>query len=282
MVFLIIVKIENTECYNTVGDLARHLVGLGHRCIMDADMASSVSFDVIEYLDSAVCDELCDIVVSIGGDGTMLYSAQRAVSINKPVFGVNSGRLGFLCAFDALGLEEITNESIAALKLSERMLLDVSVSDKPDAHYIALNDVVVSKGSLSKTIEFYVTYGARKIAEYRSDGIIVSTPTGSTAYSLSAGGPIVSAELELVLLTPICAHSLFSRSMVFDLKDEITIAASRRNDNDAFLSVDSNVTFKLSEMSTITIKRSERKLQLLTSPSRDYFRTLRKRIAEGG
>jgi len=253
----------------------------GCRCVAD-DEPQNHGIEGLELFAPAVCEEICDAMVSVGGDGTMLRSAQRAVACDKSIFGINAGRLGFLCAFDLKQPETITAEAIAALDVTPRSLLEISCSDDPSRIFTAVNDLVLSKGALSKTIGLSVESSEKQIGVYRCDGVIVSTPTGSTAYSLSAGGPILDPSLDLMLLTPICAHSFFSSSIVLGGESELTITPTPDNDNDVYVSVDSFCAFRLPEGVSVKVKRSSKTLKLLTSHSRDFYGVLRSRIAEGG
>lgn len=260
---------------------AEILTAAGCRCIAD-DLPENAGIRGVELLPPCICDVECDRIASLGGDGTMLRSAQRALLADREIFGINTGRLGFLCAFDMRSDEPITAEAIESLTLSRRTLLEARCSDRPGEVFTAINDVVLSKGALSKTIGLSVSSDGRQLGVYRCDGVIVSTPTGSTAYSLSAGGPIIDPNLDLTLLTPICAHSFFSRSVVLSGDSELTLSPTGDNDNEVFLSVDSFCAFELSSGASVRIKRSERSLKLLSSSVRDLYKILKTRIAEGG
>jgi len=254
------------------------LLSLGIRCVMDEECAVGDVPPGVDFLKRDACDEICDMIVSVGGDGTMLKVSQRAVKLNKPVFGLNAGRIGFLCAFDYEDVGSITREDIESLVLNERMLLEVVLDQQPENKYLAVNDMVLNKGGASKTIELKVFGGGNLIGDYRADGVIVSTPTGSTGYSLSAGGPIVDPSLDVVLVTPVCPHTMFARSIAFGGEESIRIEPSGRNDTDVYLSVDSSYTFLLEEHSGVTVKKSEETLKLLTSNKRSYFEMLSKRV----
>ncbi len=251
----------------------------GYSCIAD-DLPENRDIPGLRLLPPAECDAAADRLVSVGGDGTMLRSAQRAIACQKEIFGVNTGRLGFLCAFDIRRPELITAEALQTLEASPRSVLEVSCSSRPGERWLAVNDLVVSKGALSKTVCLRVSADERQIGAYRGDGVIVATPTGSTAYSLSAGGPVVDPSLDVMLLTPICSHSFFSGSVVLDGSSGIRIEQAERAQNDLYLSVDSFCSFRLPEGSEVFAKRSGRVLKLLVSRSRDFYGILKSRIAE--
>lgn len=261
-----------------VAVLAKKLTTFGFRCIIDSDFKDRVVSADISFLCAEECDAKADVIVSIGGDGTMLKTAQRALSSNKPIFGLNAGRIGFLCAFDFEEIDSLQTEDIVQLRLSERMLLEVRI-DGDDEVYYAVNDAVVNKGGISRTIELEVRAGKSLIGDYRADGVIVSTPTGSTGYSLSAGGPIIEPHLDIVLVTPICAHAMFSRGIALSGDEDIRIQSTGRTDNNVYLSVDSSYTFLLKDDFGVSIKKSKKMLKLLTSDKRDYYEMINRRIS---
>ncbi len=258
---------------------AKKFHSLGHRVVSDKSFEQDIAFEDIEFLNSSQCETLCDMMVSIGGDGTFLNNAQKAIAANKPIVGINSGRIGFLCAFEAKTIEDITAEDIEKLYIEQRMLLETN-SGRLDFEGYAVNDITFYKGSTSKTTEFSVICGNKTIAEYRADGLIVSTPTGSTAYSLSAGGPIVEPSIDLILLTPICAHSLFSRSIAITATQEITIRPKPANREGLLVSWDSEDPVSIKD--DIIVKKSEKHVKIVCSPKRDYYKMLRTRISKGG
>ncbi|MEG2259312.1 MAG: NAD(+)/NADH kinase, partial [Oscillospiraceae bacterium] len=213
MNFLLCPNTDNKKNISAAKAVAAHFHNLGITC--SSDLLYEKLFCDQSYV--AICDKNhidCDMIVAVGGDGTMLQSAQTAISLDKPIFGINSGRLGFLASFDFDMLEMITIEEIQKMTKSQRVLLDISLESKPEHHYLAINEVVASKVNYAKTAEISVCYGSNQLGCIRCDGVIVATPTGATGYSLSAGGPIVEPKLKAVVVTPICSHSLFSKSYV--------------------------------------------------------------------
>ena len=260
--------------------VAKKLLSMGHNCLMDPTFSSADQL-VDSKRFSEVAGQDVDIIISIGGDGTMLRTAQRALSYDKPVFGINAGRIGFLCAFEYDNFEKITEDELHGLRTNHRMILEVRMDQRPGECYYALNDAVLNKGGVSKTIELEIYTGNSLIGMYRADGVIVSTPTGSTGYSLSAGGPIVEPSIDAVLVTPICAHVMFSRGIVLSGNEDVRIEPTLRNDTDIYLSVDSSFTFLLQSDCGVSVKRSDRTLRLLTSDKRDYYEMINRRISKG-
>jgi len=257
---------------------SKKMLSLGFRCVMDEECRTDDVPSGLEFFESEICNGLCDIFVSVGGDGTMLNVSQRAISFDKPIFGLNAGRVGFLCAYEYEDYENLRFIDIESLELNERVLLEAVMDQQPENKYLAINDIVLNKGGASKTIELGVFGGNNLIGDYRADGVIVSTPTGSTGYSLSAGGPIVEPSLDVILVTPVCPQTTFARSVVFGGDETIRIEPSNRNDTDVYLSVDSSHTFLLKGRRGVTVKKSEKTLKLLTSGKRRYFEMLSKRV----
>jgi NAD+ kinase len=281
MVLLICPLVWTDESAATARRVASRLSAQGIRCLADIDLKPVLGRCGAEFLPGREAEEACDIIAAIGGDGTILRAAQRAVAADKPLFGINTGRVGFLSAFDGANIEDITAESIAALRESARIMLDLSLSRDSGRHYYALNDVVISKSSMANTIEVCVEYGRHLVGRIRADGVIVSTPTGSTAYSLSAGGPIVGPAVEAFLITPICPHSLSSRPFVLGSRDTVTITLTAgRDSNRGHIMVDGAAIGDAGSGSTLTIKTAEKNLRLLTSEKRSFYGILSREISE--
>ena len=189
----------------------------------------------------------CDYIVSLGGDGTLLKAAQFAIKFDKPLIGINSGHLGFLCAFQAENLEALTLEAIKALKVSERTLLEC------DGH-LAVNDVCILKKDPGKTIATDV----KGIEAWRGDGVIVSTATGSTSYNESAGGEVLDPESRNIIVTAVCPHFAKTRTKTLD-GDSVVVNVSP--DSDACLVIDGKIVGDA--IGELTVRRAEKKLKLL-------------------
>lgn len=208
----------------------------------------------------------CDAVVAIGGDGTIMHAAKIAAEAGKPILGINTGRLGFLAGMES-GEPELIKKLVEGDYTTEtRMLLDVETvrNGQVISSRHAINDAVVSRGALSKIIDLKVHHNGRQAMEFRADGLIVSTPTGSTAYALSAGGPIIDPSLRCIEVTPVCPHSLMERPTIFSSDSEIVIEADRRHDDyielpdDCItLSVDGESSGELLQGDTVRIRRSD-------------------------
>lgn len=230
-------------------------------------------FDLMEY---------CDIVIAIGGDGSVLRAAQYAVPHQKPVLGINAGRLGFMASLEVHELSLLENLLTGEYALDRRMLLDVTLERDGSVIHTAscINDISVVHGLQSKLIGFEVSCDGRKIMHYLADGVILSTPTGSTAYSLAAGGPVVDPSIECLLLTPICTHSLFARSIIFKRESVISIRADSGDLEDVYLSCDGEPSVKVPDGAQIIIKKSEQSATFIRVKPDTFVDVLNGKLAE--
>lgn len=256
---------------------------LGVHCITDGiNKDAFAGFEgELEFCSYDEANAKGDLFVAIGGDGTMLTNARRAIEVNKPIFGINSGRLGYLSAFDAEEIETITKEDIAALELSNRILLELSLKSRPNERFYAVNDVVITRVNPAKSIELSVKYCGNDFSSMRSDGLIISSPTGSTAYSFSAGGPVVEPTMNAVLITPICAHMMFSRSVVLSFGENtpVSVIPAKRDDNVVVVTADGQTIGQTDFNDIITVRGCGKYLKLLNSPRRKFYDVLRKDIS---
>lgn len=276
MKFYIFIKPESKRSVQSAKLACKRFAKLGIECVSCADNALLLgkSVDVVEPKCSG-----CDAIAVIGGDGTMLGASKLAIELGLPLFGINSGRVGFLCAFDSENIGEITLEDINSLRLSRRALLEARFGNEV---CYAVNEVTVNKVSFSKTVEFDMLYGSKNLGRLRADGVIVSTPTGSTGYSLSAGGPITDPSLRAIIVTPICAHSLFSRSHVLAGESPVRIVPAKRFENALLISIDGEEYIECESGGEITVSLSERTLSLLTNDKRDFYDVLYEKMSERG
>ena len=217
-----------------------------------------------------------DLVISLGGDGSMLRAAAVAYEAETPVVGVNMGKKGFLTAMELEGMNQGLQEIFAGrFIIQERMMLECGVGNGEGAecHY-ALNEVVVGKRELQRMIRLEVDINNRYFHFYSGDGVIFSTPTGSTAYSLSSGGPIVDPSLDCIILTPICSHSLMDRSVIISPESEIEVLVQRERVMPS-LSFDGREEVGLPRGGKIVVKRAERRLQMIKLETYSFYNLLR-------
>ena len=221
--------------------------------------------------------EHCDLVVAVGGDGTILNSAKRAAVYEKTVLGVNAGTLGFLATVEQHETAQLLRVINGDYQIEERMMLEVSVAGGDP--YYAINEAVVSKGALSRMIEVKVTCRDTQVNRFRADGIIVATPTGSTAYSLSAGGPVTDPSLKCILLTPICPHSLLSRTVIFSAEKTLKVHVDAKNcDHVAYLTIDGQEVVPIASGQELTVRRAERCVRLATFENKPFYEVLNDKI----
>lgn len=220
-----------------------------------------------------------DVAVVFGGDGTTLTAARRAAPFNVPVLSINTGHLGFLATVGAADAKKAAENLLSGnLALSERLMLYAKVirGGKKVFGAYALNDVTISRSS-GKLANITVNYGGTPAAAYRSDGVIVSTPTGSTAYSLSCGGPLVMPGMDLFIITPICPHFLGSRPMIVPCDGTVEISLLGQNAA-SVLSADGQEDFTVCENDVITVTKAPCKAKLLTLKERNFFNLVKKKL----
>lgn len=213
------------------------------------------------------------MVICFGGDGTILHMAKAATRSGVPVLGVNIGTMGFMAELEASELQELTRIASGDYVIDERMMLDVTVHRDRDIifHDICLNDAAITKGAVARIVHLKVDCDGIQALECGGDGVIVATPTGSTAYSLSAGGPIVEPEANSILVTPVCAHDVGSRCIVVSEKRIVTVGLTHNARRNAFLSVDGGRATKINMGDVITIQKSNLTTKLVRLKSRSFF-----------
>jgi NAD+ kinase len=218
-----------------------------------------------------------DLVVVLGGDGTFLAAVRNLDGREIPMLGVNLGALGFLTE---ISLEELEGELDAfrrgELQLERRLMLGGTV-EPSGRTFTVLNDVVVNKGALARISELEVFVDGRYLASYRADGLIIATPTGSTAYSLSAGGPIVSPDLTSILIAPICPHGMTHRPIIIGGDSVVEIRLCEKN-GEVYVTLDGQEGIELHEGDRVVVRRSPSDALMACSPSRDYFSVLRSKL----
>lgn len=214
-----------------------------------------------------------DVIICFGGDGTILHMAKAATKHGLPILGVNIGTMGFMAELESSELSQLSRLASGDFTIDSRMMLDVTVQRDRDIiyHEICLNDVVVTKGAVARIVHLSVSCDDVEVMECGGDGLIVATPTGSTAYSLSAGGPIVEPEAHSILLTPICAHDMGSRCFVTSDKRQITVKLVRNARRNAFLSVDGGKALKLNMGDLATVRKSNYETKLIRLKNRSFY-----------
>ena len=223
-----------------------------------------------------------DMVICFGGDGTILHMAKAATRKGIPILGVNIGTMGFMAELESTELDKLKQLAYGNYSLDSRMMLDVTVQRDRDIifHDICLNDVVVTKGAVARIVHLEVKCDGVRAMESGGDGIIISTPTGSTAYSLSAGGPIVEPEAKNILITPICAHDVGSRCIVASDKRIVTVEMVKNARRNAYLSVDGGRAVRLNMGDVATVKKSNLETKLVRLKDRSFYEVVTAKFAK--
>ncbi len=253
---------------------AQILMNHGAAVLMCEQPRTSCSTAGVVYLPLEECLEQADVILTIGGDGTILHEANLSLRYAKPILGINLGRCGFLATCEVSEMEaKLSAVARGEFSVDNRMLLYVRVLGHDGWEGHALNDVVVTKGRLQQAVDFSIYCDDILVEHYRGDGVIVATPTGSTAYSMSAGGPLVEPENENIIMTPICAHSLAGKSFVLAPGRQITIVPERIHDRPAILVADGGDSIALIRGDQIRIRRSDNYTLLADTGIRSFYET---------
>ncbi len=252
-------------------ELADRLLGRGVRVTLD--LAGTLPLD-------AMAQEL-SLVIAVGGDGTILNTARRLVGLDVPVLGVNLGKLGFLADHAADDIRAwLDGAASDSWRVLPRMMLQLRLDREPGTVYYGLNDVIVSQGVMTRLIRLDMAVNGLHATQYRADGVVVSTPTGSTAYSLSLGGPILSQGLRALVITPIAPHSLTNRPIVLDAFSELQFEVASSSDELALI-VDGQVRIDIELGDRFRIAPAPTDLQLVISGRRNQFDVLRQKLDWG-
>ncbi len=217
-----------------------------------------------------------DLYIVLGGDGSIMRASHCAAKLGIPILSVNLGRMGYMAELEKDELHLIDSYFSGDYHIEERMMLSVTTPD--GGEHIALNDAVLSNGRVSKMVSFSLYSNGQHLSRYNADGIIISTPTGSTAYSMSAGGPVVDPSVECLIATPVCPHSLNSRPVIFSGQTELTIKNETDRDIPMFITVDGEDNLEIDFGESVTIKRSDITTKLVRIKDECFYRTLSKKM----
>lgn len=278
----IISKPHKPELAEIVPKLAEWLTARGYQLVVDSETGAYAAGHTVESREK-LTQHHPEFVIVLGGDGTMLAAARMLAEDKIPILGVNVGSLGFLTevTLDELytALEAVLEQRAA---VERRAMLHCHLVRQGErvVHFDALNDAVVAKSAMARIIEFEIRVDEQFVASYRADGLIVATPTGSTAYSLAAGGPIVAPDVDAVIITPISPHMLTHRPVV--LRDSATVTILIKSvQEEAFLTVDGQVGIPVLDGDLLTCRKSTRAVPLLRFANRSFFDVLRAKLKWG-
>jgi NAD+ kinase len=277
----IFAKVHDPRCYRVAEELIGWLESRGLTPLVEGHLAQHLRTG--DGVERKIIPELADLVVVLGGDGTLISVARLMGDRQVPILGVNLGSLGFLTEITLDELYPALESCLAeGPVLSERMMLRVALirdGVEIETHHV-LNDVVINKGALARIIDMETTVNGNWLTTFKADGLIISTPTGSTGYSLSANGPIVHPDLNCLLITPICPHTLTNRPIVVAGDALINVRLQPMNE-DVFLTLDGQVGFELKYNDCIRVERAKQRTRLVMSKSKDYYEVLRTKLKWG-
>ena len=258
---------------------AQILLTHGAQVLMQDGLQAECMTMGVVYLSQKECLERTDVILTIGGDGTILHEVNLSLEYRKPILGINLGRCGFLATCEVDEMEaKLSAVARGEYFLDNRMLLYVRVlgDDSWEGH--ALNDVVMTKGRLQQAVDFSIYCDDILVEHYRGDGVIVATPTGSTAYSLAAGGPILDSQTKGIVVTPICPHSLASPAMVFAQERKINLCVGQVADEEVFISCDGDAGYSVKAGATAEVRLSDQVVQLITFSKADQFQAIDQKL----
>lgn len=270
---------EKVSCAAELRKAARLIRAAGRSIFSDASTAKLARLDGTVCANAAELAGAVDMLLVFGGDGTMLRVARDIAGSQTPILGINIGGLGFLTAVPSTGLPQALKQVWnGEFKFEPRALIEADIRcDGKPIRQSALNDWVINRGIASRLIELHVSVDGEPLTQYRCDGLIISSPTGSTAYSLAAGGAVVYPTAEVFQLTPICAHTLSNRSLVLPLTAQISVKVVNPKPA-TLLSADGELVTELSAGDEITVRRGRRTVRLMHLEGSSFFETLRVKL----
>jgi NAD+ kinase len=277
----IFAKVHDPRCQDVAVELITWLEGKGLTPLVEPHLSRHLQ--VREGAGIADIPESADLVVVLGGDGTLISVARLVGNREVPILGVNLGSLGFLTEITLDELYPALESCLSGdYRVSERMMLRAGIvrnGEEIQTHRV-LNDVVINKGALARIVDLETTVSGGYLTTFKADGLIISTPTGSTGYSLAAGGPIIHPALECLVVTPICPHTLTNRPIVVDAGATVTVTLKSTHE-DVFITLDGQVGMELKPGDSIRVERAEHRTRLVVSRSKDYFEVLRTKLKWG-
>lgn len=278
----IFAKVHDPRCQGVAAELVTWLSSRGCRPLLEAHLARHLGHP--NGMSDEAIREQAGLVVVLGGDGTLISVARLFSGREVPILGVNLGSLGFLTEITVEELYPVLEECLTAgPRITGRMMLEVTVTrdNRELARCEVLNDAVINKGAIARIIELETRVNDHFLTTFKADGLIISTPTGSTGYCLSAGGPIVQPLMNCIVIIPICPHTLTNRPIVISDESVVRIVVKSSFDEKVYLTLDGQVGVELQEGDTIEIRRALKTTPLVTSRDKDYFAILRAKLKWG-
>lgn len=262
-------------------NVVRWLEDKGNKVYLPDELSNQEILHGFNFMKCCQVAEI-DYGLVLGGDGTIIQTSRTYIEHEIPLLGINLGNLGFLAEIELADLEEALEAFNNGDFIIEDRMMICAKHDQGAALGIALNDIVISRQSISRMIGFDVHVNNQFVNSYRADGVIISTPTGSTAYNLSAGGPIISPNNEVIVMTPICPHSLTARSIVLSGNDEIKLTfkhAKNKHVDDLIVTIDGQEATRIYKDDTIVIKKALQKVELMRLVNNNFFEILRRKLS---
>jgi NAD+ kinase len=278
----LVAKPDAVEAQRVVLTLLDWLGARGLTVVLEKETAGLAPVASVASASKSDLPGQVDALIVLGGDGTLLSMARAVGDLGVPLLGINLGGLGFLTATTLDELLPAMEALLAgAMAVEERMMLAARLvrGGQPVGEYVALNDVVITKSAMSRIIDLAVSVDGRHATGYRADGLIISTPTGSTAYCLSAGGPILFPTMDAVVLVPIASHTLTNRPIVLPGTQRIDVTLM--SDQEVMLTIDGQVGVHLREQDTVQVEKAPARVRLLRFPRTDFFTVLRSKLKWG-
>ena len=226
--------------------------------------------------------EKADVILSLGGDGTLIAAARNCAKYNKPIMGINLGHLGFLSEMEMDELQGLNKLLSGEYTIDERMMITCEFTDTEDCHhsYNCLNDIIISRGSYPRMIDINLEINNEMVENYTADGLIIATPTGSTAYSLAAGGPVVEPSVKVMMVTPICPHSLNNRAILVSDERVLEITVNEKYNKKVFVSPDGQDSIEIK--GSIMVRKSPYTTKLIRINNKSFYSILNNKISERG
>lgn len=277
MKFALLPNLTREKALSVSLDVCKKLDELGATYIINSEIKNCFSETKALFSDYDSMIEQCDLIIAVGGDGTFIHAAKHG----KPILGINAGRIAFMAGLEHSELNMLKALIDGDYEIDRRLTLKSDICS-PDGKVIdtrfCVNDVVVARGTQIKMEEFFVEHNGRLLNSYTADGIIISTPTGSTAYNLSAGGPVVDPQIESIILSPICTHSLFSRALIF--KPDSTFKLSSTQGSEIGLSCDGEDTIIIPSNHYVTVTKADMVAEFIRIKNETFLEILNTKLAQ--
>jgi len=282
MKFAIHVNLTRENAYEVTINVLNELNKLGAQVLMPDEYKQYFSDFNVDFKNRDAAVGECDVLISIGGDGTFIHAAHDAARFDKEILGINAGTLGFLAEIEKQELNLLKSLIDGDYRIDKRMMLCTEhyVNNELIDKYYCLNDAVIARGMSMRLCEILISCDGKRVNSYNADGLIISTPTGSTAYSLSAGGPVVDPTIESIILTRICTHSLFARSLIFKPESVLELEVTNPQLCLPIFSCDGEKAIDIRKNSRLVIRRAERYSKIIRIKSDSFTDVLSKKLIE--